>query len=75
MDDAKLSRRSLLKGVGFAVAGAATAGVSETGCASMPRAGRAPTTHPCDHRFCRYYSAVDGGGRCTLKVRLRGGQP
>ena len=73
MGDPKLTRRELLRG-GFAAAGVAAASTVETGCAGMPRAGGKATAHPCDHKYCRYHQAADGG-RCTLKVRLGGGEP
>lgn len=69
------SRRDLLRGGLAAGASATAASVTATGCATMPRAGGAPTAHPCDHRFCRYHDASRGVGRCTLALRLAGGEP
>lgn len=82
MDDREggLSRRDFLRGTAVA-AGAvgAAAAASVSGCAAMPRViGEGKGTHPCDHRFCRYYRAPATGagwGRCALVLRERGGEP
>ncbi|MCC6999962.1 MAG: hypothetical protein IT370_35515 [Deltaproteobacteria bacterium] len=75
-DKQGLSRRQALATMAGAGAGVALA--AAPGCASLPRAGKDPAIHLCDHRFCRYYRADRGGGtwgRCGLPLRDLGGSP
>jgi len=69
-----ITRRALLRG-GLAAAGGTVAAAVPSGCATMPHAGATATAHACSHRFCRYHVEVHGEGRCTLAVRVKGGEP
>lgn len=66
--DRKISRRKFLITAGGTAAIATTATIAETGCASMPKAGKVAGDHVCEQIYCRYF----GDGRCRLKVRAAG---
>ncbi len=67
------SRRQAL--VGFVVVAGSSA-LMGSGCATLPRPGRTPAQHRCEHRYCRYFRSQGGVlGRCALALRDLGGEP